>query len=182
MNSAFERRRGGAPWIVAAGLGLAGLIFAAGCADHGPTNLYSQPLFGQNQSQAHLEVVQVGRTNLTYPPNGSTDLVGFNVYLKNTGSGGTAGPIHASLSVVSGCATVYDATATFGTAGQVINPGDIVQGVAVDSGGNIINSQFAFEATYDITSPCAGTTVNYTVTTSDPYQNSWNSGFIDTAN
>lgn len=180
MNSAIERRRNGSPWIVAAGLGLAGLIFASGCADHGPTNLYSQPLFGQQQAGAHLEVVQVGRTNLLN--NGSTDLVGFNVYLKNTGSGGTAGPLHVSLAVVSGCATVNDATATFGNAGQVIQPGDIVQGVAVDSGGNIINSQYAFEATYDVTSPCAGTTVNYTVTASDPYQNSWNSGFIDTAN
>ena len=180
MNSAIERRRAGASWIAAAGLGLAALIFASGCADHGPTNLYSQPLFGQQQAGAHMEVVQVGRTNLNN--NGITDLVGFNVYLKNTGSGGTAGPLHVSLAVVSGCATVNYATATFGNAGQVIQPGDIVQGVAVNSSGIVVNSSFAFTATYDVTSPCAGTQVNYTVTATDPYQNSWNSGFIDIAN
>jgi hypothetical protein len=175
MNSAVERGRKPGPWgfAAAAALLLAGAAFMAGCADHGPTNLYSQTLFGTSQDGAHLEVVRVTEFSLSL--TASTDLVGYQVYLKNTGSGGTVGPIHAALGVTS-CATVGMATATFGRAKQVINPGDIVSGQAVDSGGNVINSQFAFETTYDLAG-CPGATLNYTVTATDPYGSSWNSGF-----
>jgi hypothetical protein len=173
MNSAADRSRP-ARWTGALALAAALAALVAGCADHGPTNLYSQTLFGSSQDGAHLEVWRVTQTPLSYTA-GVSDLVGYTVTLKNTGSGGTVGPIRAALGVTS-CASLNMATATFGYAKQVINPGDLVTGRAVDSAGNVINNQFAFETTYDLAG-CPGATLDYTVTATDPYGSSWTSGF-----
>jgi hypothetical protein len=173
MNSAAERIRKAVGWAGVAALAVAALALSAGCADHGPTNLYSQPLFGVQQSGAHLEVYKVQQYSLT--ATASSHSVAYVVYLKNTGSGGTAGLVHAALSVTS-CATVNQVTAVFGSTGHVIQAGDVVRGQAVDSAGNIVDSPFTFETIYDLAG-CPGATLDYSVTATDAYNDSWTSGF-----
>jgi hypothetical protein len=167
MTSAVKR---GVLWAAAcAALGLG--WFAAGCSDNGPTNLYSKGLFGVSQPGAHLEVVEVDEDLLS---PGSDGLV---VFLKNTGQGGTVGPVRAMLSTTNTCATIntYGAaapTAIFAAAGQVVNPGDVLRGQAVNQAGATQN-QYSYVAAYS----CTGTAIPFTITVTDPYGSSWNSTF-----
>jgi hypothetical protein len=166
------------------GLAGAGLLVLAGCGDRGPTNIYSEPLFGVKQSGAQMQVWSVEEDTLssTSPTAG---LDGFVVWMKNTGPGGTIGPIQATLTLASpnSCATITTygaakATAVFGTKGEVINPGDVIRGQAVDASGNVQNSQYAYEVQL---TGCASVDVAFTVTASDPRGSSWTSGFTGLA-
>ncbi|HXC63619.1 MAG TPA: hypothetical protein VNZ67_04635 [bacterium] len=167
MTSAAERR---ALWLAgAAVLGLGWL--AAGCSDNGPTNLYSKALFGVSQPGAHFEVVEVDEDQLS---PGSDGLV---VFLKNTGQGGTVGPVRAMLATTNTCATLssYGAaapTALFAAAGQVVQPGDILRGQAVNQAGAAQN-QYSYVAAFS----CTGTAIPFTITVTDPYGSSWNGAF-----
>ena len=159
-------------------LGLGGLLLMSACADRGPTNLYSQPLFGQPQSGAKMEVWRVTQDSLS--PTAGLD--GFVVWIKNTGGGSTVGPITATLIPLSGCASTVNygttaaATAVFGAAGDVINPGDLLRGRAVDQNGTVQNSQYAYEASFNLTQ-CAGATINFNVNAADNRGGSWSSSF-----
>ena len=158
--------------VLGLALGLAWLLSA--CSDSGPTNLYSQGLFGVTQPGAHLEVWRVQQDSLGA---GSDGLV---VYLKNTGQGGTAGPVRAMLSTTDTCATLnnYGAaapTALFAAQGQVIAPGDVLRGQAVNQAGALQN-QYSYVVSYNLAS-CSGTAIPFTVSVVDPYGGSWNSGF-----
>lgn len=168
MNSDVSRA-----WLGAAAAAALGLLLGA-CADHGPTNLYSQPLFGVHQDGANLVVWKVEADSLSLSA-GTSDLVGLVVTLKNTGQGGTVGPVHALLSTTA-CATVNLASAVFGSSGQVIQPGDEIRGQAVYSNGSVANSHYAFESTYNLAA-CPGSQVNFSVNATDPYGSAWTSGF-----
>ena len=167
MTSAAERRVLG---LAAAAVLVLGWL-AAGCSDNGPTNLYSKALFGVSQPGAHLEVVEVDEDLLS---PGSDGLV---VFLKNTGQGGTVGPIRAMLATTSTCATIdaYGAvapTALFAAAGQVVHPGDILRGQAVNQSSTVQN-----QYSYVVAFSCSGTAEPFTVTATDPYGSSWTSVF-----
>jgi hypothetical protein len=173
MNSATEFRTR-ALWA------LAGLLaLAAGCADRGPTNLYSQPIFGQTQSGANLQVYRVDESALTVSPTAGMD--GYVVWLKNVGGGGTVGPITATISLPAGsCATTVtygavSATAVFGQSGQVINPGDRLEGYASNASGGIQNYQYSCVASF--VSSCAGSSVTFNVVAADTRGGSWSSSF-----
>lgn len=156
----------------AAVLGLAWL--AAGCSDNGPTNLYSKTLFGISQPGAQLELQQVRENNL------SPGVDGLVVTLKNNGQGGTAGPVRAMLSTTNTCATInaYGAaapTALFAAAGQVVNPGDLLRGQAVNQAG-VGQNTYSYVVNFNMTS-CSGTAIPFTLTVTDPYGASWNGNF-----
>ncbi len=137
------------------------LLLGNGCADRGPTNLYSKPLFNQSQAGAQMEI-DPWDYNLTWPGSGSTS---YSIALKNIGNGSTVGPITGVLSEPSGsCSTITLGTAKFGQAGQVINPGDVVYGQPV-----------SYVA--DFSSCSAGVTVTMTVTMSDTRGNVWAESF-----
>jgi hypothetical protein len=170
MTSAAERW---VLWVAAvAVLGLGWL--AAGCSDNGPTNLYSKALFGVSQPGAHFEVVEVDEEQLS---PGSDGLV---VLLKNTGQGGTVGPVRGMLATTNTCATLstYGAvapTALFAAAGQVVHPGDILRGQAVNQSGTAQN-QYSYVAGFNLAS-CSGTAIPFTIAVTDPYGSSWNGAF-----
>jgi hypothetical protein len=163
-------------WVF--GLALAGgLAILAGCGDRGPTNIYSQPLFGVTQTGAQMQVWAVNEDSLS-----PTAADGYVVWMKNTGPGGTMGPVFATLSTTNSCATpttfgAAQATAVFGSKGEVINPGDVLRGQAVDASGNVQNSQYAFETVTN----CASSSINFTVTATDPRGATWTSGFTGSA-
>jgi hypothetical protein len=169
MPSAAERSV-----LAAAAAMVLGLGWLAGCSDNGPTNLYSKSLFGVGQPGAHLEVAWVEEDNLSP----GTD--GLVVYLKNTGQGGTVGPVKAMLSTTNTCATInpYGAvapTAMFAVSGQVVNPGEILRGQAVNQAG-VVQNHYSYVTSFNMTS-CSGTAIPFTVTVTDPDGSSWNSGF-----
>jgi hypothetical protein len=160
------------------GLALAALaMLATACSDRGPTNLYSKQLFGAAQGEPNLVVWRVNETSLS-----STAFIdGFEIYLKNIGTGGTFGPVRATLASLSTCAVPMTyglpaATAVFGEQGKEIAPGQIIRGFAVDSWG-IQQTRFG----YDVTFTCPGTNVDFTVTATDPYGKSWSSNFTGQA-
>jgi hypothetical protein len=169
MPSAAERTI-----LLAATASVLGLGWlAGGCSDNGPTNLYSKALFGVSQPGAQLEVLQVQENNL------SPGVDGLVVTLKNTGQGGTAGPVRAMLST-SSCATInsYGAsapTALFAAAGQVVDPGDLLRGQAVNQAGAGQNS-YSYVVNFNLAS-CSGTAIPFTLTVTDPYGGSWNGSF-----
>jgi len=155
-----------------------GLAWLAGCSDNGPTNLYSKALFGVSQPGAHLVVWAVEEDNLG---PGSDGLV---VYLKNTGQGGTVGPVRAMLSTTNTCATInpYGAaapTALFAVAGQVVSPGDVLRGQSVNQAG-VPQNRYSYVTDFNMGS-CSGTAMPLTVSVVDPYGSSWNSVFNATA-
>src|ERR1700677_4457493 len=87
MNSgAKPMKRAGWPALSALLLTAAAFAaLAAGCSDHGPTNLYSNPLFGQTLSGANMQLWRVQEFSLS-----STAGVGPDQYvmeIKNTGQG-----------------------------------------------------------------------------------------------
>jgi len=172
MNSGAERIKA---WALAAAA-LLGLGLLASCGDRGPTNLYSQPLFGEKMDGARMEVWRVLEDSLS--PTAGLD--GFVVSIRNNGNGGTVGPITVTMAVpLTYCASTVNygaalATAVFGSKGQVINPGDILRGQAVDNFGTVQNSQYAYEATL---TGCAGTQLSFNLTATDTRGGSWNSSF-----
>jgi hypothetical protein len=154
------------------------LALSSGCADHGPTNLYSQPVFGQSQSGANFQVDRIEEDALTVSPSAGVD--GYVVWLRNVGNGGTVGPVTATLAVgLSYCASTVNygasqATAVFGQKGLVINPGDRLRGFAVDNYGNIQNNQYSYVTGF--VTPCAGAIV-FNLAVSDTRGGAWNSNF-----
>jgi len=134
------------------------LLLASGCADRGPTNLYSKALYNQDQAGAQMQL-DIPDSSLYWPGSGPTV---FYLALKNNGNGGTVAPITGVVSLPSGsCATLLSVTSTFGTAGRVINPGDVVYGqpISIDF------------------SSCAGAGVTATVSMSDTRGHAWVDGF-----
>ena len=160
-------------WAPAAALSVL-LALAAGCGDRGPTNLFSESLFGQKQAGPQLALYAVFQDSLSP----GTGLNGFAVKIRNIGSGSSVGPIHATLiPTTAGCATPLTygatvATAVFGSKGLVIAPDDRLWGSAVNGADVIQNNSYAFETNYNLTT-CAGTQVDFTVTLSDARGGSW---------
>ncbi|MGH7441166.1 MAG: hypothetical protein ACREKE_00680, partial [bacterium] len=169
MNSATKPLRFMAAWLcAAAALGL----LAAGCADHGPTNVYSKTLFGQTQSGASMKFWSHEYT--LSATAGTPDGVGPDQYvvsMENVGSGGLVGPVTVTVTAGTGCGaleaysaagTGYPASplptqvVTFGYTGQVIYPGDILQGLASTPalGGPYF---YSFQAGFAATSGCSWT-------------------------
>jgi hypothetical protein len=180
MNS--DDKRSLAPsWMVFIAASLA-FAWLAGCADRGPTNLYSQTFFGETQAGAQFQVWRVDESTLIPASNPSPGLDGYIVWLKDTGQGGTIGPIQATLvTAANPCAmpVTYGAsvaTAIFGNTGQVINPGDILRGQAVGANGSVQNGQYSYEVSYNSVS-CVGSSVNFTVNAMDSHGSSWTSSF-----
>jgi hypothetical protein len=168
--------------IAVAGLLALGLG-AAGCTDRGATNLYSNPLFGVSQAGADFVVQRVERYEALSPTAGTGAYV---VVLRNAGKGAAAGPIRGVFSTsLSPCATVLtfgdpQATAQFAFSGDVIGPGGLVQGYAVDGNGTFQSRHFALYANYDLSS-CAGVSVPYTLALSDNFGGRWNAHFTAVA-
>lgn len=131
-------------------------MLAFGCADRGPTNLYSKPLF--NQSQAGAQMSFDG--NDSYLVAGTPTVL--SLAIKNTGNGSTVGPITGSVSLTStSCAVLGTVTASFGKSGQVINPGDVVYGTPM---------------TVDF-SACSGAEAFFALTMKDSRGSTWVDGF-----
>jgi len=173
MNSATRPMgRGGALALLAAVI-LAAL--AAGCGDHGPTNLYSDSLFGQKQSGPSLAVWNVQEYSLSTTAGVGPDQ--YVVWLKNTGAGGAIGPITGTvtLQTCSGV-TLANTTATFGSAGQAIYPGDIVLGNATNMSGPY---QYTWE-TGSLPAACSNTAAAFSVTFTDTKGGSWTGTFTGT--
>ena len=156
---------------------LAGILaLAAGCVDHGPTNLYSDPLFGVNQPGPRLEVSGVDAESLGPPPGNH----GLEVWIKNTGGGSARAPVRGVFSA-GPCAALnaygnVSATALFGFNGDVIAPGDVVRGRVVDLNGAQQSSHYAAVVAFDLTN-CAGTSVQFNLALSDPDMHSWQGAF-----
>ncbi len=180
MNSASERPAGAAGFSVLALLGLLGLaLVSAGCADHGPTSLYSQPLFGVTQSGAQLAVSGVQEQYVRTDSSGNS-VDGFTVYLKNVGRQSTFATVTAALSSGDPAAAQPLTTgaqvspqAVYGPQGQEIHPGDTAAGYAVDSNGVFLNNGYSYEVAFKP----GGGSVHFTVTATDAYGKSWVSGF-----
>jgi hypothetical protein len=137
-----------------------GLLLVAGCSDHGPTNLYSKPLFNQGQDGARMEI---DRWNYNVWESGGSSF--YSIALKNTGNGSALGPITGVLSAPLGsCATITLSTAKFGDSGQIIKPDDIVYSQPV-----------SFKADF---SSCANASVTLTVTLSDKQGSTWTESFL----
>jgi hypothetical protein len=155
---------------------LAGLALLTACSDRGPTDLYSQGLLGASQPGAQVAVVQAAQDSL----NPATGLDGLQVWLKNSGPGNAVAPLTATLAV-GPCATAnaygaVSATARFGSAGQVLSPGDWLRGQAVDASGTVQSTAYAFVVTYNL-GTCAGQSVPFTLTITDSRGASWTSSF-----
>ena len=158
------------------------MVLALGCADRGPTNLYSQPIFGRPQAGANLQVGGYQETALTVSPTAGLD--GYQVWLNNIGNGGTVGPITVTFATaVSSCASTVNygasvATAIFGQAGQIINPGDRLEGFAANGSGAIQNYQYSCVVSF--VSRCASSRVVFNVVATDTHGGTWSSNFTGT--
>ncbi len=157
------------------GLGcLLGLVvMAAGCADRGPTNLYSKSLFGVNQQGANMAVDSV--LNYANISGNESEIV---VVLKNIGQHSTYGPIYGVLSSTDSCASPevfgnnqVSATAVFGNRGQEIKPGDSVVGEAVDGYGDVVSPNYSYVVAYYCPKG------NFILTATDPFGTTWPDGF-----
>ena len=182
MNSgAKPMKRAGWPALSALLLTAAAFAaLAAGCSDHGPTNLYSNPLFGQTLSGANMQLWRVQEFSLS-----STAGVGPDQYvmeIKNTGQGGVLGPITAQVTMVPACGgttmenhagtPTSSQTVIFGTQGQDINPGETLWGNASDMSG-----PYQYSVQVYFPSACSNTADTFSVTMSDPKGDTWKGSF-----
>ncbi|HTB22418.1 MAG TPA: hypothetical protein VK914_06905 [bacterium] len=155
-------------------------FLAAGCSDHGPTNLYSNPLFGQTQSGATMQIWGGWENSLS-----STAGVGPDQYLvkiKNLGSGAIIGPVTAHVTMVPACSgTVmqnYAGTPTasqtviFGAQNQAIYSGETLVGYASDMSGPY---QYSVEVAFP--NSCSNTTDTFSVTMTDSKADQWSGTF-----
>jgi hypothetical protein len=157
-------------------------VLAAGCSDHGPTNLYSNPLFGVNQSGANMQLWRVQEFSLSTTAGAGPDQ--YVLEIKNTGQGGVMGPITAQVTMVSTCGATmenYAGTPTssqsviFGTQGQDINPGESLWGNASDMSG-----PYQYSVQVSFPSACSNTADTFNMTMSDPKGDTWKGNFSGT--
>jgi hypothetical protein len=185
MNSGAKpmKRVGAVVWFALFAFGLIAFL-AAGCADHGPTNLYSNPLFGQNQSGATLQLWRVQEFSLSTTAGAGPDQ--YVIEIKNTGPGGVLGPITAQVSLAPACAGTYmesyagvtqtpTQTVVFGTQGQAIDSNETLWGSASNMSGPYQYSvQTAFPGS------CADSTDTFNVTMTDGKGDQWTGSFSGT--
>jgi hypothetical protein len=185
MNSgAKPMKRAG--WPMPAALLLAAGAFAAlaaGCADHGPTNLYSNPLFGQSQSGATMQLWRVQEFSLSTTAGAGPDQ--YVMEIKNTGAGGVVGPITAQVTMAPSCAgtvmenyaqeTTTSQAVVFGSPGQVVYSGDTLWGNASDMSG-----PYQYSVQVSFTASCSNSADTFNVTMSDPKGDTWKASFSGT--
>jgi len=157
--------------------------FAAGCSDQGPTNLYSNPLFGQTQGGADMQLWRVQEFSLSTTAGAGPDQ--YVLEIKNTGSGGVTGPITAQVTMAASCGGTFmenyagtpttSQTVVFGTQGQVVYPGDRLYGNASDMSGPY---QYSVQVAFP--SSCSNTADTFSMTMSDPKGDTWKGSFSGT--
>lgn len=156
-------------------------ILASGCGDQGPTNLYSNPLFGQNQAGANMQIAGINQYPLGAPGVGPDQYV---INLFNAGSGGAMGPLTGVVTLQSSCGAYIESyggvtetsqTVFFGAPAQAIYPGDTLAGYASNMGGTYQYSlQVAFPAS------CANQTDTFNLSVTDSKGDRWTGSFTGT--
>lgn len=182
MNSGAKPRTGALFLGLLAAAFLA--VVAVGCSDHGPTGLYSGALFGVNNGSANMVIL----TNYpSYEPS-LTVTAGMGgdqyiMFMKNVGQGAAKGPIIATASLQANCSETLSSTATavFGTPGEVINPGQVLQGYSCTGNGTIVTMAYSWQTSFPAACGVSQTALNFNVSAVDAKGEQWSGiGFVGT--
>lgn len=140
----------------------------SGC-DRGSSNLLSKPLFAQESPQPKIDYSRYVLV-LSSDPSGQV-MSGadceIRVFVKNTGGSATFGPVVGDLGMSAGDGYVY------------VNASGLPRGTFVADKQVVKNDGSEFVANYQFhVSAGPGTDMSFTLNTSDPFANSWQSTFV----
>lgn len=162
------------------------VVVLAGCSDHGPTNMYSSTLFGQNQSGGNMQIRGVQPYTLS-PSAGGPNGIGpdqYVIWIQNTGPGGVMGPITANVTMQSSCAYIESgATPPVQSASQTVIFGGaqtIYSGQSLVGNANNMSGPYQYSVQVGFPQSCSTTTDTFTVSMSDPKGDHWTGSFSGT--
>jgi hypothetical protein len=180
MNSGAKPRTGALAFGLLAAAAFA--VLSAGCSDHGPTGLYSGSLFGVNGAGANMEfqIYQSYENSVTVSAGTGGDQ--YVMFMKNTGQGTANGPIIATATLSPGCGETLSSTATavFGNPGQVINPGQVLQGYSCNASGAVLNSAYSWATSFPVACSATAAALVFNVAARDAKGQAWNLNFTGT--